>query len=116
MLSKMMSKQIPGFNPKMIVDTGRNGVANMRKDCANWCNARGAGIGMAPTTETGSDDIDAYLWLKTPGESDGCTEMLPDGSACKRYDSFCGSEDSIGSRSGEPRIPEAGKWCDYTIK
>lgn len=42
--------------------------------------------------------------------------MLPDGSACKRFDSFCGSEDSIGSRSGEPRIPEAGKWSDYQIK
>lgn len=107
---------MPDFSPKMIVDTGRNGVGNMRKDCANWCNVRGAGIGKTPTTDTGSDDIDAFLWLKTPGETDGCTEMLPDGSACKRYDSFCGSEDSIGSRSGEPRIPAAGAWSDYVIK
>lgn len=60
--------------------------------------------------------IDAFLWLKTPGESDGCTQTLPDGNACKRYDSFCGSVDSIGSSSGEPRAPEAGKWFDYQIK
>ena len=26
------------------------------------------------------------------------TAILPDGSACPRYDSFCGSADSIGSR------------------
>lgn len=38
-------KQVmPGFSPKFIIDTGRNGVANMRSDCANWCNIRGAGV------------------------------------------------------------------------
>lgn len=82
--------------------------------------------------------IDAYYWLKTPGESDGCTQTLPDGSQCVRYDSMCGSADSIGSRSGEPRFisrkkkkhfsfkmvltknyfraPVAGQWFDYQIK
>jgi cellulose 1,4-beta-cellobiosidase len=115
LLTKMMAKNIPGFNPKVIIDTGRNGVGNMRTDCANWCNARGAGLGKTFTTDTGSDYIDAFMWLKTPGETDGCTEMLPDGTACKRFDSFCGSVDSIGSRSGEPRIPEAGKWSSYIV-
>ena len=63
-----------------IIDTGRNGVTNEREDCANWCNIRNAGVGHRPTTDTeDSEMIDAYLWLKTPGESDGCTEMLPDG-------------------------------------
>lgn len=28
---------------------------------------------------------------------------------------MCGSEDSIGSRAGEPRAPEAGKWFEYQI-
>jgi len=108
---------ISGFSPKFIIDTGRNGVPNMRSDCANWCNIRGAGIGHLPTSKTSNPDIiDAYYWLKTPGESDGCTRTLPDGTQCKRYDSMCGSADSIGSRSGEPRAPVAGHWFDYQIK
>merc|ERR1712185_534678 len=60
--------------------------------------------------------IDAYYWLKTPGESDGCTQELPDGTACPRFDRMCGSSDSIGSASGEPRSPEAGHWFDYQVK
>jgi len=105
-----------GFNPYFIIDTGRNGVANMRKDCANWCNIRGAGIGLVPTTSTNGTNVDAYYWLKTPGESDGCTQQLPSGGSCARFDSFCGSADSIGSQSGEPRAPVAGLWFDYEIK
>jgi cellulose 1,4-beta-cellobiosidase len=99
-----------------IIDSGRNGVANMRQDCANWCNIRGAGVGVQPTTSTGASFVDAYYWLKTPGESDGCTQTLPDGSTCPRYDSMCGSSDSIGSQSGEPRAPQAGAWFDYQVK
>jgi len=105
-----------GMQAHFIVDTGRNGVPNMRSDCANWCNIRGAGVGLVPTTNTNSSYIDAYYWLKTPGESDGCTQQLPDGSQCARFDSFCGSSDSIGSQSGEPRAPVAGNWFDYQVK
>merc|ERR1712048_600017 len=76
----------------------------------------GMGAGKLPTTDTGSDMVDALFWLKTPGESDGCTQTVPDGSQCVRYDTMCGSSDSIGSRSGEPRAPEAGKWFDYQVK
>lgn len=106
-----------GPNFHYIIDTGRNGVADQRSDCANWCNPRGSGIGYKPTTKTVNTTlIDAYFWLKTPGESDGCTQVLPDGKNCARYDSMCGSVDSIGSKSGEPKVPEAGKWFDYQIK
>lgn len=48
----------------------------MRGDCANWCNIRGAGVGHFPTVDTGNPMIDAYFWLKTPGESDGCTQVI----------------------------------------
>lgn len=54
-----------------------------------------------------------------PGESDGCTALLPgsDGSGnCPRFDDGCASEDSIGSRQGEPRAPEAGQWFDFAAK
>ena len=115
-LNAAMRAGISGFEPQFVIDTGRNGVGNMRSDCANWCNPRGAGVGHVPTLETGQPLVDAFFWLKTPGESDGCTQTLPDGSACPRFDSFCGSADSIGSKAGEPRCPEAGKWFDWQIK
>jgi endoglucanase len=38
---------------------------------ANWCNPPGAGLGLRPTTRTGVPLLDAYLWVKTPGQSDG---------------------------------------------
>eukprot|EP01012_Entosiphon_sulcatum_P031952 TRINITY_DN40680_c0_g1_i1.p1 TRINITY_DN40680_c0_g1~~TRINITY_DN40680_c0_g1_i1.p1 ORF type:complete len:423 (+),score=79.55 TRINITY_DN40680_c0_g1_i1:35-1303(+) len=110
-----VAAQFPGAH--FIIDTGRNGVPGMRKDCANWCNIRGAGVGLIPTTNTANPQlIDAYFWLKTPGESDGCTQTLPNGAQCSRFDSFCGSQDSIGSQNGEPRAPVAGKWFDYQVK
>jgi len=99
-----------------IIDTGRNGVPDMRSDCKNWCNPRNAGAGTASTSKTGNAMIDAFFWLKTPGESDGCTQELPSGSACPRYDAMCGSADSIGTKSGEPMCPEAGQWFDYQVK
>merc|ERR1712039_785164 len=86
-----------GMSFRTVIDTGRNGVPNMRTDCKNWCNPRNAGAGIASTGETGYGGIDAFFWLKTPGESDGCSQKLPDGKACPRYDSMCGKVDSIGT-------------------
>jgi endoglucanase len=37
----------------------------------NMCNPPGAGLGLAPTSITDNPLVDAYLWLKTPGESTG---------------------------------------------
>ena len=37
----------------------------------NWCNPPGAGLGKRPTASTGVPLADAYLWVKTVGESDG---------------------------------------------
>ncbi len=37
----------------------------------NWCNSPGAGLGLRPTSNTGVPLLDAYLWVKTPGQSDG---------------------------------------------
>jgi len=107
---------MPGFDPRFIVDTGRNGKPDARTSCKNWCNPRGNGIGHVPTPATGHPRIDAYYWLKTPGESDGCTETVPDGGKCARFDEMCASADSIGSKAGEPRSPEAGLWFDFEIK
>jgi len=115
MLDSVMQAAIPGFRPYFVIDTGRNGAPGARGDCANWCNPRGSGIGHVPSTDTPDPRIDALHWLKTPGESDGCTQDLPDGGRCPRFDTMCASSDSIGSRAGEPRAPEAGLWFHYQI-
>ena len=57
--------------------------------------------------------VDALFWLKAPGESDGCTETLPDGAKCTEYDKTCGVDDAVGSRPGEPRAPSAGEFWDF---
>jgi cellulose 1,4-beta-cellobiosidase len=100
---------------KFIIDTSRSGLPNARQDCSNWCNIRG-GLGQYPTTKTAAPYIDAYVWIKPPMHTDGCSEILPDGKRCPRYDSMCGSIDSIGSRPGEPRVPEAGSFFPYQLE
>ncbi len=52
-----------------IVDTGRNG--NGPTADAAWCNPDGRALGQAPTVSTGEPLVDAFLWVKPPGESDG---------------------------------------------
>ena len=37
----------------------------------NWCNPPASGLGLTPTANTGVPLLDAYLWVKVPGESDG---------------------------------------------
>lgn len=51
-----------------IIDSSRNGNGSRNGE---WCNPRGRAIGMAPTVETRHHLVDAYLWIKRPGESDG---------------------------------------------
>jgi endoglucanase len=41
----------------------------------NWCNPPGAGLGVRPTAQTGVPLLDAYLWVKVPGESDGSCDI-----------------------------------------
>ncbi|MEU1405198.1 glycoside hydrolase family 6 protein [Streptomyces sp. NPDC005728] len=54
-----------------VIDTSRNG--NGAPPDGQWCDPAGRKIGRAPTLVTGEPQIDAYLWVKLPGESDGCT-------------------------------------------
>ncbi len=51
-------------------------VSEPGEQCADWCNIRGSGAGQVPTTSTAFADIDAYYWLKTPGESDGLCILI----------------------------------------
>ncbi|ETP55301.1 hypothetical protein F442_00154 [Phytophthora nicotianae P10297] len=55
-----------------IIDTSRNYNGSPTSD---WCNVKTAGIGKPPTSETGISNIDYFMWIKPPGESDGiCTD------------------------------------------
>ena len=58
-----------------IVDTGRNGVGPTSD--YQWCNPAGRALGTQPTTSTGNTLVDAFLWIKTPGESDGACNGAP---------------------------------------
>ncbi len=52
----------PYNQPASVVTTLTNG---------SWCNPPGRGLGTRPTADTGYPLIDAVLWVKTPGQSDG---------------------------------------------
>ena len=51
-----------------VIDTSRNGGG--QTDGNNWCNPMDARLGRPPEVVAGRH-LDAYLWVKTPGESDG---------------------------------------------
>jgi endoglucanase len=65
---------------RFVIDTSRNGhwtPTVSYPDPQDWCNAPDRGLGLRPTANTGNTLIDAYLWVKIPGESDGeCTRGL----------------------------------------
>ncbi len=60
-----------------VIDTSRNGVgpwvppSHPAGDAQDWCNPPDRGLGERPSANTGQPLVDAYLWVKTPGESDG---------------------------------------------
>jgi endoglucanase len=55
-----------------VIDTSRNGNGPYTgPDAPQWCNPPGRALGPAPRLEPGPAGIDAYLWVKDPGASDG---------------------------------------------
>ncbi|MDH6196519.1 endoglucanase [Mycobacterium frederiksbergense] len=59
-----------------VIDTSRNGAGPADGEMY-WCNPSGRALGTAPTTATGNGNVDAYLWVKRPGESDGACNGHP---------------------------------------
>jgi endoglucanase len=51
-----------------VIDTGRNGLGPTTDN--QWCNPSGRALGNVPVGFS-SGLVDAYLWIKRPGESDG---------------------------------------------
>lgn len=71
-----LSKDLGGKH--FVIDTSRNGKGPLP---GAWCNPPGRALGTPPTFDTGEPALDAYLWVKRPGESDGtCGAGLRRGS------------------------------------
>lgn len=69
---------------RFVIDTSRNGNGPHRG--GQWCNPPGRALGETPTTDTGDRLIDAFLWVKRPGESDGtCNGGPPAGAWWPEY-------------------------------
>jgi endoglucanase len=66
-LSALAGRGVAGKH--QVIDTSRNGGAG-----GDWCGDDNTDrrIGQYPTTATGDANVDAYLWVKPPGEADGC--------------------------------------------
>lgn len=128
-----------GFDPQigMLIDTSRNGwggpdrpntassatdlnafVDESRIDrrihAGNWCNQTGAGLGERPTPAP-QPGIDAYVWIKPPGESDGSSAEIANSDG-KGFDRMCDPTYGGNALNGQnatgalPNAPISGAW------
>jgi len=80
----------------------------------NWCNPPGSGLGLRPTANTGAVTnsldsylpantslLDAYLWVKTPGQSDGQCDIAGGVRAWQDY---------VGPGAGGGYTPPIADW------
>lgn len=91
-----------------VIDTSRNGAGPWNPTIAtpdpqDWCNPPLRGLGIPPTATTGVPLVDAYLWIKVPGESDG---------SCNRGIGGSAGDPVWASITGDPGFvdPAAGQW------
>jgi cellulose 1,4-beta-cellobiosidase len=88
------------FPAHFVTDVSRNGVQpTQQQQWGDWCNVIGTGFGVRPTSDTGDDLEDAFVWIKPGGECDGTSNQTS-----TRYDYHCGYADAL-----QP-APEAGAW------
>lgn len=138
----MISAGFPS-NIGMLVDTSRNGWGGANRPTAqststvldtfvdqsridrrahrgNWCNQRG-GVGERPQVAPVAG-IDAYVWVKPPGESDGAASLelsYDPQDPAKGFDRNCDPTftNSSGTNTGAmPNAPVAGRWFSAGFK
>ncbi|MFC8718809.1 glycoside hydrolase family 6 protein [Kitasatospora sp. NPDC057198] len=80
--------------PHFVIDSSRNGQGpwtpepgKYTGDPQTWCNPPARGLGTRPTANTGQPLLDAFLWIKVPGESDGSCTRGTAGPADPEYGS-----------------------------
>ncbi|MBO3101954.1 glycoside hydrolase family 6 protein [Cellulomonas fengjieae] len=72
---QQISQQLGG--KRFVIDTSRNGNGSN----GEWCNPRGRALGERPTLVNDGSGLDALLWVKLPGESDGTCNGGPSAGA-----------------------------------
>ncbi len=124
-------------NIGMLIDTSRNGWGGPSRPTAastasdvdtmvnesridrrihlgNWCNQSGAGLGERPKA-VGTGGIDAYVWIKPPGESDGASQFIENDQG-KGVDGMCDPTYAGNARNGNSMsgaladAPLSGAW------
>jgi cellulose 1,4-beta-cellobiosidase len=124
-------------NIGMLIDTSRNGWGgsarptgpgattdvntyvnggryDRRIHLGNWCNQAGAGLGERPKASP-EPGIDAYVWMKPPGESDGSSSLIENDEG-KGFDRMCDPTYGGNARNGNSPsgslggAPVAGHW------
>jgi cellulose 1,4-beta-cellobiosidase len=124
-------------NVGMLIDTSRNGWGGANRPTSaststdpitfmnqsrvdrrihlgNWCNQSGAGLGERPTAAPATG-IDAYVWIKPPGESDGSSTRI-DNDEGKGFDRMCDPTYTGNPRNGNNMsgalggAPLSGHW------
>jgi cellulase/cellobiase CelA1 len=69
--AEQVSSQVGGR--PYVIDTSRNGNGSN----GEWCNPRGRALGEQPRVVDDTTSLDALLWVKLPGESDGACNGGP---------------------------------------
>jgi len=124
-------------NIGMLIDTSRNGWGGSARPAApststnvdtfvnqsrvdrrvhagNWCNQNGAGLGERPQASPATG-LDAYVWVKPPGESDGSSKEIPNNEG-KGFDRMCDPTYGGNERNGNNPTgalgdaPVSGQW------
>jgi cellulose 1,4-beta-cellobiosidase len=124
-------------NLGMLIDTSRNGWGGPARPSAassstnvdtfvnesridrrihagNWCNQSGAGLGERPRANP-AQGIDAYVWVKPPGESDGASQEIANKDG-KGFDRMCDPTYGGNERNGNgptgavANAPLSGAW------
>ena len=129
----------------MLIDTARNGWGGPNRPTAvststdineyvnesridrrnhrgNWCNQEG-GVGFKPWPNP-YEGIDAFVWVKPQGESDGISDPnfpIDPNDPAKRHDPMCDplapNRDNAAVTTGAmPNAPHAGRWFPEAFK
>lgn len=73
--SKAVLSALGNADLRAVIDVSRNG--GTVPPGGVWCNPAGTKIGRNPTTNTGDPKVEALLWVKLAGESDGPCNGAP---------------------------------------
>jgi len=86
-----------------VIDSSRNG--NGPSSGNEWCNPSGRAIGRTPTMPTPTPGLDALIWIKLPGESDGSCNGGPAAGQFSRSIALELARNARGNPSQQSPLP-----------